>query len=44
MRALRLAAAATVLALGAFIVMMVRREKGNHRAVGNHHQPSAISH
>ena len=37
MRAVRLAALTTVLALGAFIVVMVRRE----RASG--HQPSAIS-
>jgi protein SCO1/2 len=38
MRALRLAAVATVLALGAFITVMVRREK---RAIG--HQPSAMT-
>ena len=40
MRAIRLAGAATVLALGAFIVVMVRREKRRRAAGAPHRVPS----
>src|SRR5207247_6377770 len=45
MGAVRLAALTTVLALGAFIVVMVRRERAiSHQPSAISHQPSAISH
>ena len=38
MRAMRIAGAATVLALGTFIVVMVRRERSRHDALGTRHE------
>jgi len=44
MRVVRIAAAATVVALGAFIFVMIRRERAIDHQPSISHEPSAISH